>query len=492
MCGIACAIRSSDPAEVARMSEKIAHRGPDGVGLLADADNALAHRRLAILDPKGGVQPWATPSGGVLIYNGEIYNHLGLRSQMPDRTFQTRCDTETLAAALENWGADAVEKLDGMFAFVYVDGERYIAARDPVGIKPLFRADRNGATIFASEFKAFDDQCTNIEDVPAGTVIDSETGAKQFYFVPKPEPRAMSMETAADAVRSILYRAVSKRMLSDVPVGVFLSGGLDSAIIAAIAVRLNPDTMAFSVGFHDSQDAAAAQEVAAALGMRHCHVSLSAGKLVEMLPKVIYHLESFDAPLVRSALANYAVSEMARDHIKVALTGEGADELFAGYDYLREFSGVGLDEKLRSLVLELQNTNLQRTDRMTMAHGIEGRVPFLDKEMIALAFQLPVELKLSPAGVSKAVLRMAFRDMLPDWAVNRPKQEFGRGTGVAEVMAKHAAIAITDDEFEANRFVSSGLPLRDKEELIYYRVWRSFFRPELTALVGRSRKEEIE
>jgi asparagine synthase (glutamine-hydrolysing) len=273
-------------------------------------------------------------------------------------------------------------------------------------------------------------------------------------------------------------------------VGVSLSGGLDSSIVASLARETKETLDTFVVGTSQSEDIGASQQVADHLGTRHHRYTYTFDEMLKALPDVIYHLESFDAPLVRSAIPNYFLARLASDHVKVMLTGEGADELFAGYEYLKPITDPEtLNDELRVITARLHNTNLQRTDRMTMAHGLEGRVPFLDTQMIEMAFDLPAHWKLqAPDWPEKELLRRAFADMLPEMIVRRPKQKFSDGAGSIDLLAQHAEETIADTEFARERELTEQVILRSKEELLYYRIFQDVFGDELSPdIVGTTR-----
>jgi asparagine synthase (glutamine-hydrolysing) len=267
-------------------------------------------------------------------------------------------------------------------------------------------------------------------------------------------------------------------MMGDVPVGVFLSGGLDSSLVAAIAARYLAERgerlMTFAVGTPESPDLAAARTVAAHIGSLHREHVYTEAEAIEALPTVVRSIESFDPGLVRSAVPNFMLARFTAQHVKVVLTGEGADELFAGYDYYRDFSDPdALHDELCRTVNALHNLNLQRCDRVTMAHGLEARVPFLDREVIEWGLSLPPDVKVaSPGEPEKKLLREAFAGWLPDELLWRDKAEFGDGSGARDVLSHAVAAAITDAEFEAERFAVDP-PLRTKEELAYYRIFRA-------------------
>lgn len=494
MCGIAGALNQPASENVKRMIEKIAHRGPDGNGVQTFERGTLGHARLAILDVEGGIQPMGYENTWI-VFNGEIYNYRKLQSEyLSDQSLQTHSDTEVLIHLYRKFGADFVYLLDGMFAFaIYQDGE-YLLARDPLGIKPLYYgAGADGATYFASEIKALQGLTTFIKEFPAGHWLDSKTGWHRHYNLHADiEPLAMSEADTLPLIKSILREAVTKRLLADVPVGVSLSGGLDSSIVSLLACGGTDQLHSFAVGVKGSEDLVAAQQMSEFLHTQHHQLVYTAEDMVNALPDVLYYLETFDPALVRSAMPNYFLAKLTSDYVKVFLTGEGADELYAGYDYLADFSDpAALQKETLYITQALHNTNLQRADRMSMAFGLEARVPFLDVKSVGLAFSLPSEWKLHNGRVPKHLLRRAFANDLPENIVNRPKQKFSKGAGSSDLIAEIASREISDGEFSAEEKrlrKQWDYTLKNKEALYYYKVIHEHYEDSfLFNTMGQSR-----
>lgn len=494
MCGIAGALNQPASENVKRMIEKIAHRGPDGNGVQTFERGTLGHTRLAILDIEGGIQPMGYENTWIA-FNGEIYNYRELQSKyLPDQPLQTHSDTEVLLHLYRKLGADFVYLLDGMFAFaIYQDGE-YLLARDPLGIKPLYYGTgADGAVYFASEIKALQGLTTSIQEFPAGHWLDSKTGWHRHYNIHADiEPFAGSEADALPLIKSTLRDAVQKRMLADVPVGVSLSGGLDSSIVSLLACEGTDQLHSFAVGVEDSEDLTAAKQMSEFLHTQHHQLVYTAEDMVNALPDVLYHLETFDPALVRSAMPNYFLARLTSDHVKVFLTGEGADELYAGYDYLSDFSDpAALQKETLYITQALHNTNLQRADRMSMAFSLEARVPFLDVQSVSLAFGFPAAWKLHNGRDPKHLLRQAFVGDLPENIVNRPKQKFSKGAGSSDLIAERAGSEISDGEFssEEKRLRKEwDYTLKNKEALYYYKIIREHYDdPFLFNTMGHSR-----
>ena len=492
MCGIAGVVGSSGyPGAVERIIGRLEHRGPDEHGIYRTAEATFAHARLSIIDVEDGRQPiFNEDRSACIVFNGEIYNHQKLRSRLVcPHEFTTNTDTEVILHLYEEMGDSCIQLLDGMFALAIYDEDRgLLLARDPLGIKPLYISHSDGALFFASEIKGLMDMVPDFEEFPAGHCYQSETGLTRSFVMPRPHAVTMTQQEAKDGVRDYLETAVEKRLMSDVPLGTFLSGGLDSSIITAITAARAPGLKTFLVGTEDSEDREYAQLAAAHLGTDHHEFIYGADDMIKALPSVIYYLESYDASLVRSAIPNFFLARLASEHVKVVLSGEGADEIFSGYHYLKELSLRELHGELVEITEELHNTNLQRCDRMTMAHGIEGRVPFLDIDLVRFAFSIPIELKLGPDDTEKWILREAFRGVLPNEIIDRRKSKFSEGAGSMDVLADIAESEISDDEFERSAVLPNGRVLRNKEELKYYRIFRGFYPMEAaTDTVGLSR-----
>lgn len=489
MCGIVGCFRtkqgnSGPPVPVEELLAKVKHRGPDDTGIYANNRGKLAHTRLSIIDVSGGHQPMATEDEKLWIgFNGEVYNFRELRSRLDKHRLRTRSDTEVVLHLYEENGPESVRLFDGMFAFAIMTENELFLARDPLGVKPLYYAERNGWLYFASEIKALLPLEARIIEFPPGYWFHSEKGFHRYFELDKWALQGEAMTDPIGTLRMTLKKAVEKRLVADVPVGVFLSGGLDSSIVATLMRPQIEELHSFSVGMNESVDLPYARQMAEFLHTQsHEHI-FTESEMRSVLPKVIYHLESFDYALVRSAIANYFVAEMASKFLKVVLVGEGSDELFGGYHYLKDLGRKQLASELVSITAALHNCNLQRLDRMSMAHGLEGREPYLDLELIRTAFSIPLELKQKD-GVEKWALRKAFEDAVPGNVVWRTKEKFSRGTGSALVFEQVAESEISDREFERERTLINGFKLRSKEEVYYYRVFRQCFPDSVIDCLG--------
>jgi asparagine synthase (glutamine-hydrolysing) len=480
MCGIAGAFRKPAKDQVNAMLKILSHRGPDGHGMIELPNATLGHTRLAILDVACGHQPMEVANTWIT-FNGEIYNFRELRQRyLSDQDLKTQTDTEVLVCLYRMLGPSFVELLDGMFAFAIVDEGELFMARDPLGIKPIYCGENQEIFYFASEIKALSVIVENIREFPAGHWYHSRLGWHCFYEVPQATPTYSEGEAQATLdIQATLEDAVRKRMIADVPIGISLSGGLDSSIVAMLASRYSSQLNSFAVGMEGSEDLRAARIMAGVLNTCHHERVYTEMEMLSALPKVIYHLESFDPALVRSAIPNYFLAEFASKFVKVILTGEGADEIFAGYDYLGVIqSEIVLQREMIRITEQLHNTNLQRADRVAMAFGLEARVPFLDKKSVSLSLSLPTQWKVHQNSIPKFILRNAFADHLPTEIVRRPKQKFSKGAGSSDVLAHIANGQISDEEFAAERariLYEWNYRLPNKEAFYYYKILREFY-----------------
>ncbi len=492
MSGIAVIYGKSQGMLVQKMLLALKHRGLDGSDMLRIGDTTIGHSHLTILHKSGSRQPMTNERGDLAIaFDGEIYNHQELRRALAKRRcFKTATDAELLLHAYAEEGADILNKLDGRFALALSGPEGLLLARDPLGIRPLYYGQRHGQLMAASELKAFpamDDLCM----LPAGHALQTGAGPWRFAppFPPEPMLTRLPLDEICTSIRRLLEQAVAKRLLSDAPLGVYLSGGLDSSLVAALIRPHKPQLHSFTAGMRGAPDLTAARNVARLLGTKHHELLYSAADVRRALPEVIRRLESFDAPLVRSAVPMYFVSKLAAQHVRVALCGEGADELFAGYAYLAKLNGGrALKRELAKITTRLQDTSLQRVDRMSMAHGLVTRVPFLDQALVRYTARLPVELLMPhPKRPEKWLLRKACQGLLPPAILQRKKMKFSEGAGSHAVGADWAEKTISRRSFEREREPEPGVVLRSPEELLYYRFWREAMSPHISArLVGRT------
>lgn len=494
------------------MLDKVSHRGPDDEGFYTDDRVCLGQNGLAIVDLRSRRRPLRNEDGSLcLVGDVEAYGVGAIREELDgSHRFRTNTAGEAILHLYEQYGPACVERIDGAFALVLYDSRRgqLFMARDSLGVKPLYYGyGTDGSLYFASEIKALAVATDDIREFPPGHRWQSDHGSDeaaghpgghgfQRYFrlpnanVSEQERPVDDVSEAVASIRDVLEQAVFKRMETDAPLGAFLSGGLDSSLIAAMAVRHDNGLKTFAVGMEESGDLAAARVVADYLGTDHYEHVITANEIREALPRVIYYLESFDPALVRGAMANFFAARLAKEHVKVVLSGEGADELFSGYTYLRELDINGeLPRELRLITATLHNTGLQRLDRLTAAHSLASRPPFLDVELVKLAFRVSPRLKLyGQRKVEKWILRKVAEGYLPHSIIWRGKEKFAIGTGTADVLKQLAEDGVSMAEFRRERYLSNGFEIKSREEYYYYKLFRGFFPAErVTRLMGRSR-----
>lgn len=506
MCGIVCLFDAKQKTETLRpqvleMSKKIRHRGPDWSGIFQDEKVIFSHERLAIVDPTSGKQPLFSKDGNlVLAVNGEIYNHLELRKEFPEYEFQTQSDCEVILALYQKHGKDFLEKLNGIFAFALYDIEKgtYLISRDHMGIIPLYRGwDAHGNFYVASELKALEGVCNKIEEFKPGHLLYSEDGEEyQQWYSRDWESFDTVKDNSTDiaALRKGLEDAVHRQLMSDVPYGVLLSGGLDSSIIAAVTAKFAskriesgdtqeawyPRLHSFAVGLEGSPDLAAARKAADHIGSVHHEVKYTIQEGLDAIRDVIYHLETYDVTTIRASTPMYLLARVIKSMgIKMVLSGEGSDELFGGYLYFHKAPSAQAfhEENVRKLG-KLHLYDCLRANKSLMAWGIEGRVPFLDKEFMDVAMSInPQDKMITPERMEKWVLRKAFEDILPESIAWRQKEQFSDGVGYSWIdTLKQIAEDEVSDEMMANakyRFPIN-TPM-SKEEYRYRSIFTELF-----------------
>lgn len=482
MCGIAGMVGEPDEDLLRRMLQELRHRGPDDVGVVVDDGAAIGQTRLSIIDVAGGHQPILDEEGrACIVANGEIYNFRELRRSLKKHTFRTRSDSEVPLHLYEDSGPEVAEHLDGMFAIAIWDGANLFLARDIVGIKPLYYAFAADRLYFASEVKALlHATSTGIREFPSGHWYQTGRGFHPYASWKASSTVSVDAATAVREIRASLEASVQKRLIAEVPLGTFCSGGLDSSLVTAIAARHLEALHTFSTGMEGAPDLENALRVSEYIGTIHHTREFTEDEVLDVVPRAVWCLESFDAALVRTAIPTYFVSELAKEHVKVVLTGEGADELYAGYDYLKELAPDALRGELVRITQGLHNLNLQRTDRMTMANSLEGRVPYLDWAHVGLALGLPPDWKIhGPERLEKWILRKAFPGHLPESLLWRGKRKFAEGAGSSEVIHREAERQLTDTDLERIRSEAHPMEIRTKEEAYCYRLFSERFPKEV-------------
>ena len=491
MCGLAGSFGTSDIGTVNRMLDALPHRGPNDRGLHTYGDTVLGHTRLSIVDVAQGHQPILVKGGSSgVICNGEIYNFRNLRAKLsPKHRFTTESDTEAVLHLYEEKGSECVKELDGMFAFAVIDGDDFMLARDPIGIKPLYYGYYNDNLYFSSELGAMTlAGVDEVHEFPSGHYYTPDEGFVQYYQIPEIQDHLLTdVEETCHLIRETFIRAVKKRLLADpeVPVGSFCSGGLDSSLVAAIAAEEIPHLHTFVVGMRDdngdlSDDIKAARIAVKHIGSTHHELIFTEQEYYEALPIVIKKLESYDPSLVRGAIPCYFTCKLAADYVTVVLTGEGADELFTGYHYMKHFPFDKLNLEARRCIGNLHNINLQRADRMGMFFSLELRVPHLDVDMIDLSMKIPPELKIrehNGAKIEKWILRKAFEDTgyLPDEILWRYKVQYTQGAGCESLGEALAEKEMSEDEFERIKAENPKATINSREAAYYFKIFRQFY-----------------
>ena len=490
-----------------RMSQKIRHRGPDWSGIYCGGSAILAHERLSIVDPESGGQPLFSPDRKVVLaVNGEIYNHQEIRRQYAGRyDFQTGSDCEVILALYRDKGIDFLEDISGIFAFALYDEEKdaFLIARDPIGVIPLYIGyDSDGTVYVASELKALEGQCERYEPFLPGHYYWSRKSCMQRYY----HRDWMQYDTVKDnpasasAIHDALTDAVRRQLMSDVPYGVLLSGGLDSSVISAIAEKFSehriednsqtraywPRLHSFAVGLKGAPDLAKAKLVADHIGTVHHEINYTIQEGLDAIRDVIYFIETYDVTTVRASTPMYLLARVIKSMgIKMVLSGEGADEVFGGYLYFHKApSAKAFHEETVRKLSKLHYYDCLRANKSLSAWGVEGRVPFLDKEFLDVAMRTNPDAKMCPGStIEKKIVREAFADMLPAEIAWRQKEQFSDGVGYSwiDTLKKMTSEAVSDEQMAhaAERFPIN--PPLNKEEYYYRSIFAEHFPSESAA-----------
>ena len=514
MCGIAgifnIKIQSRElRSKALQMARKIRHRGPDWSGIYCGGSAILAHERLSIVDPQSGGQPLYSPDRKlVLAVNGEIYNHRDIRARYAGRyEFQTGSDCEVILALYRDKGIHFLEDLNGIFAFALYDEEKdeYLIARDPIGVIPLYIGkDSEGHIYFGSELKALEGFCDEYEPFLPGHYYHSKEGKmKRWYTRDWMDYEKVAKENGTSPCRQIhdaLEEAVHRQLMSDVPYGVLLSGGLDSSVISAIAKKYAakrietdgasdawwPQLHSFAVGLKGAPDLVKAREVAEYIGTVHHEINYTLQEGLDAIRDVIYFIETYDVTTVRASTPMYLLARVIKSMgIKMVLSGEGADEIFGGYLYFHKAPDARAfhEETVRKLS-KLHLYDCLRANKSLAAWGVEGRVPFLDKEFLDVAMRLAPEVKMAPGKViEKKVVREAFESLLPVSVAWRQKEQFSDGVEYSwiDTLKEVTAAAVSDEQMAhaAERFPVH--PPMNKEEYYYRSIFEEHFPSESAA-----------
>ncbi|WP_435262006.1 asparagine synthase B [Tenacibaculum sp. nBUS_03] len=512
MCGIVCAFDLKEESKILRpqlleMAKKIRHRGPDWSGIYSDNKTIMAHERLAIVDPTSGQQPlFSKDKRFVLAANGEIYNHKEIKKELKEtHEFLTKSDCEVILALYKEKGEHFLDDLNGIFGFAVYDTatDEYLIARDHMGIIPLYMGwDKKGTFYVASELKALEGYCNKIEVFPPGHYFTRESGLQRWYSRDWLEYEAVKdNQTSIDEIRESLEAAIHRQLMSDVPYGVLLSGGLDSSITSAIAKKYAskrvesgdkdeawyPQLHSFSIGLEGSPDLAAAKEVSEHIGTIHHEVTFTVQEGLDAIRDVIYNLETYDITTIRASTPMYLLARVIKSMgIKMVLSGEGADEIFGGYLYFHKAPSAEEFHKETVRKLDkLYQYDCLRANKSLMAWGIEGRVPFLDKEFMDVAMRInPEDKMINGERMEKWVLRKAFESYLPKSVAWRQKEQFSDGVGYNWIDSLKDVVetAVTEKMMDnaAHRFPMQ--TPRAKEEYYYRAIFEEHFSSETAAL----------
>ena len=511
MCGIVCALNINQDSSkmrnhVLEMSKKLRHRGPDWNGIYCDDNVILAHERLAIVDPKSGKQPlFSKDQRYILAANGEIYNHKELRLLTQDYEYQTNSDCEVILSLFDKYREGFVDKMNGIFGFVVYDQKEneFFIARDHMGIIPLYIGwDKNKTLYVSSELKALEGTCNKIEVFPPGHFMSSKDLKYEKWYNRSwiNYDNVKSNKTSLDDLKEGLENAVHRQLMSDVPYGVLLSGGLDSSITSALAKKFSknrienddkseawyPQLHSFSVGLEGSPDLKAAKLVSEHIGSIHHEITFTVQEGLDAIRDVIYHIETYDVTTVRASTPMYLMARVIKSMgIKMVLSGEGADELFGGYLYFHKAPNPEEFHKETVRKLEkLYQYDCLRANKSLAAWGIEGRVPFLDKEFIDIAMKInPADKMITSERMEKWVVRKSFEDYLPKEVAWRQKEQFSDGVGYSWIDSLKELVdnEVSDKMFEN---ASERFPFQtpqNKEEYFYRSIFESHFPSQAAA-----------
>ena len=513
MCGIVAIFNVKEQTaewrqKALRMSQKIRHRGPDWSGIYTGGTAILAHERLSIVDPESGRQPLYSPDNKqVLAVNGEIYNHQDIRRCYEGKyQFQTGSDCEVILALYRDKGIGFLEELSGIFAFALYDADTdtFLIARDPIGVIPLYIGyDDDGTVYVASELKALEGNCQRYEVFLPGHYYSSTEGEMKRYYSRDwfEYENVKDNDSSVDDIRRSLMDAVKRQLMSDVPYGVLLSGGLDSSVISAIAERFSesriedngetkawwPRLHSFAVGLKGAPDLAKARLVADHIGTVHHEINYTIQEGLDAIRDVIYYTETYDVTTVRASTPMYLLARVIKSMgIKMVLSGEGADEIFGGYLYFHKApTPQAFHEETVRKLSKLYLYDCLRANKSLSAWGVEGRVPFLDKEFLDVAMRTNPEAKMCPGKtIEKKIVREAFADMLPEAVAWRQKEQFSDGVGYSwiDTLKQITADQVSDEQMAhaAERFPIN--PPRNKEEYYYRSIFAEHFPSDSAAL----------
>lgn len=476
MSGIAGVFSTSNQKQVEQILHKIRHRGNTSPQIWCGPRATLGMMGLATINEN--IAPVSTSSNErAIVFDGRLTNAQAILVDLNLHRLAGSSEAETVLHFYEEQGSRIFGKLQGEFALALVDGDRMFLARDRLGIRPLYYGFNSGELYFASEIKSLIDHVDIVHEFPPGNFLSTNWGMYPYqpYF-----PNPVQLDGASLSARQLadhLKNAVQRSLPQGAEVGVWLSGGVDSSVIAALARPFVDRLYTFSAGVEGAPDLEYARMVANHIGAEHHEMIYDLEDMVDVIKKVVINLESFDAPLVHSSISNYLVSKVASEHVPFVLSGEGGDELFAGYAYQKACQGeVELTLSIQEAIASLHNTALQRVDRSASIHSCGVAAPFLDPDVVRFALAIPARWMIrGPQSTDKWPLRHGLADALPEEVIWRGKSKFWQGSGTGELLSQYAREKISDDEFLKGRDLGNGDQLNSKEEYLYYQIFHQYY-----------------
>lgn len=427
------------------------------------------------------------PADTTIAFSGSITNAQSLRPHLKPKPINA-ADAAMILSLYRMRSRKSTHFLEGNYAFILRHGKDFFAARDPLGAKTLYYAKSGDGWIFATDMKAFIGTDLKVSNFPPGCYFESGVGARRFFKVPESISDKVNATEAVELVRVLVMESVQNAAKADTELGVYLTGTVESCIIAAILAQKNRKIKTFSVGFEGTNDGQTAKKVASWLGTEHTHVEVSEQQILDNLQDIVCFVESFDAPVIRQAVGDFFAMKEASSQVEMMLSGEAANELFGGYSYLRPMYHEKLSGEIKRITEQLHCTQLQRIHHMTSAHGLQSRLPFSARRLVETVSRLPANMKVSEDGRSKWVLRRAFGTVLPAWVADRPDADDTQSMGIQQMLVNYAETVFTEDDLKSyNESRGENDPeIRTRDEMLYYQIWKSKFGAQFLSLVGRT------
>jgi asparagine synthase (glutamine-hydrolysing) len=482
-----CAVNTATEKQVDAMLDALVHVNGEPPTKRVVTKDGVVFGSLRTGEAKDRSDILDGPAGSTIAFMGSITNSHSLRPHIKPKPTNSS-DAALVLSLYRMRQRKCTHFLEGTYSFVIRHGEDFYAARDPLGAKPLYYAKSGEGWMFATEMKAFVETDLSVSEFPPGCYFESDVGARRYFKVPDSVNEKVNANEAVELVRVLVTESVNSAAKSCAEAGVYLTGTVESCIIAAILAQKNRRLRTYSVGLAGSNDGQTAKKVASWLGTDHTHIEVSEQEILDNLQNIVLTLESFDAPVVRHAVADYFAMKNAAESSQAILSGEAANELFGGYTYLRPMYHEKLSNEIKRLTEQLHCTHLQRIHRMTAAHQIEALVPFCERRLVHTVSRLPANMKVSEDGRSKWALRRAFGTVLPAWVADRPDAEDTQSMGIQQMLNSYAETVFTDDDIRNyNESRSETDPeIRSKDEMLYYQIWKTKFDSRFVPLVGRT------